>query len=297
MRHFYNKHFHICCDGSFGNRYSCLIGGLTLARLSGLHIKVSWPSTNMCRALFYDLFSQSNSFEVENKMIKEYYNKGNDYKLLSCDAAYLEFFQNKNRIDPGVMTMESFLDEVHSSDKSIFYYTPLLYDWIPLEEVDKTINILQFNMNIINNVNEFIDNNDMKSGYYGIHLRMTDFVGIESFDVDYWIKTIENEKDKKFFVCSDDPDTEARFNRLSNAFSYPKKYKTEKFIPEGDWRHEYTDDDGRYSVFNVERGTEHVKEAVIDFLLLALSNPFDTGKQSTFLKMAKRIGKPLSMVL
>ena len=46
-------------------------------------------------------------------------------------------------------------------------------------------------------------------------------------------------------------------------------------------------------MFNVERGTEHVKEAVIDFLLLALSNPFDTGKQSTFLKMAKRIGKPL----
>ena len=37
----------------------------------------------------------------------------------------------------------------------------------------------------------------------------------------------------------------------------------------------YTDDDGRHSVFNVERGAEHVKEAVVDFILLSLSNPFD----------------------
>ena len=51
--------------------------------------------------------------------------------------------------------------------------------------------------------------------------------------------------------------------------------------------------DGRHSVFNVERGTEHVKEAVVDFILLSLSNPFDTGKQSTFLKMAKRAGTAL----
>ena len=36
------RHFHICCDGSFGNRLSGLIGGLTLARLAGLQPKVSW---------------------------------------------------------------------------------------------------------------------------------------------------------------------------------------------------------------------------------------------------------------
>jgi hypothetical protein len=43
----------------------------------------------------------------------------------------------------------------------------------------------------------------------------------------------------------------------------------------------------------VERGREHVKEAVVDFLLLSLSNSFDTGKESTFLKMAKRVGAAL----
>ena len=74
---------------------------------------------------------------------------------------------------------------------------------------------------------------------------------------------------------------------MPNAFSYPKIHETTKFIPEGGWQHPYTDEDGRHSVFNVERGTDHVKEAVVDFLLLSLSQPFDTGKHSTFLRMAK----------
>ena len=81
------------------------------------------------------------------------------------------------------------------------------------------------------------------------------------------------------------------FNELPNAFS--EGSQDEKYIAEGEWHHPYTDDDGRHSVFNVERGAEHVKEAVVDFILLSLSNPFDTGKQSTFLKMAKRVGTAL----
>ena len=44
------RHFHICCDGSFGNRLSGLIGGLTLARLAGLQPKVSWL-TQICVVL------------------------------------------------------------------------------------------------------------------------------------------------------------------------------------------------------------------------------------------------------
>ena len=63
------KHFHVCCDGSFGNRYSGLIGGITLARLCDLPVKVSWPSTNMCRARFYELFSEENDLEALRNLI------------------------------------------------------------------------------------------------------------------------------------------------------------------------------------------------------------------------------------
>lgn len=287
------KYFHVCCDGSFGNRYSGLIGGITLARLCNLPVKVSWPSTNMCRARFYELFSTENNLEASDTNIREYYPIGEQYNLLSCDASYLQFFKNPGRMEPSGLNVESFINFVNSSDKPIFYYTPLLYDWIPEEEIKKTIRELRFSDEVLEKVGNFLDENELRQGYYGIHLRMTDFVNIESFDVDHWIKVVSDAKDNKFFVCSDDPDTEARFNELPNAFSYQKVHKTEKYIPEGEWHHPYTDDDGRHSVFNVERGAEHVKEAVVDFILLSLSNPFNTGNQSTFLKMAKRVGTAL----
>ena len=287
------KHFHVCCDGSFGNRYSGLIGGITLARLCDLPIKVSWPSTQACRARFYELFSEENNLEASDTNIREYYSIGEQYNLLSCDASYLQFFRNPGRMEPSGMNVELFRNFVNSSFKPVFYYTPLLYDWIPEEEIKQTIRDLRFSDGVLANVSNFLDENELRQGYYGIHLRMTDFVNIESFDVDYWTDVVRKESGKKFFVCSDDPDTEARFNDLPNAFSYQKVHKTEKYIPEGEWHHPYVDGDGRHTVFNVERGVEHVKEAVVDFILLSLSNPFDTGKQSTFLKMAKRVGAAL----
>tara|TARA_A100001201_G_C4036229_1_gene185268 strand:+ start:133 stop:879 length:747 start_codon:yes stop_codon:yes gene_type:complete len=247
----------------------------------------------MCRARFYELFSWENDLEASDTNIREYYPIGEQYNLLSCDASYLQFFKNQGRTEPGGMNVESFRNFVNSSDKPVFYYTPLLYDWIPEEEIKQTIRDLKFGDGILDRVGKFLDENELRQGYYGIHLRMTDFVNIESFDVDHWIRTVSKASDKKFFVCSDDPGTEARFNELPNAFSYKKVHKTEKYIAEGEWHHPYTDDDGRHSVFNVERGAEHVKEAVVDFILLSLSNPFDTGKQSTFLKMAKRVGTAL----
>lgn len=285
-----NKHFHIFCDGSFGNRYSTLIGGITLSRLCNLPYVISWPSTNMCRAKFYDIFSEENLFEVLNLSIRQYYSIGNKYNLISCDAAYLQFFNSNGRTDPSNLSVDSLLSIVNSSSDPIFYYTPLLYDWIPEYEIKKTIKDILFNGDIISKVNSFQIEKGLKDHYYGIHLRMTDFENIESFDIDYWINFITENKIKKFFVCSDDPATESKFDQLDNAFSYPKVYKTEKYIAEGEWHHPYIDEDGRHSVFNVERGVEHVKEAVIDFLILSLSDPFETGKHSTFLKMAKRVG-------
>ena len=194
------KHFHVCCDGSFGNRYSGLIGGITLARLCNLPVKVSWPSTNMCRANFYDIFSEQNSFESVDTNIREYYPIGDQYNLISCDASYLQFFKNSGRSEPNSLNITSFKNIVDSSDKPVFYYTPLLYDWIPSNEIKKTIRELSFSVEVLANVNDFLDQKDLRSGYYGIHLRMTDFVNIESFDVDHWIRIVSKTEDRKSVV-------------------------------------------------------------------------------------------------
>lgn len=284
------KHMHICCDGSFGNRYSGLIGGLTLARLCGLPATISWPSTNMCRAHWDDIFAPKEN--VVDWRLKEFFPHVEKYDFLTVSDQHVGLFRDHGKmrmVDPGALTLEQACISVANSEKNIFYYTPLIYDWLPEKEVENTIRELFFNREIMAVVANYLSKN-LQGGYYGIHLRMTDFKGIEDFDVDFWYNTVEKDIQNKFFICSDDPATEARFSGLQNAFSYPKEYKTEKFIEEGDWHHPYTDEDGRSSVFNVERGAEHVKEAVIDFLLLALSQPFDTGVQSTFLRMAKRVG-------
>lgn len=284
------KHMHICCDGSFGNRYSGLIGGLTLARLCGLPATISWPSTNMCRALWDDIFAPREN--VVDWRLKEFFPHVEKYDFLTVSDQHVGLFRDHGKmrmVDPGALTLEQACISVANSQKNIFYYTPLIYDWLPENEVQNTIRELFFNREIMAVVANYLSKN-LQGGYYGIHLRMTDFKGIEDFDVDFWYNTVEKDIQNKFFICSDDPATEARFSGLPNAFSYPKEYKTEKFIAEGDWHHPYTDEDGRSSVFNVERGTDHVREAVIDFLLLSLSQPFDTGVQSTFLRMAKRVG-------
>lgn len=283
------RHFHVCCDGSFGNRLSGLIGGMTLARLSGLQLKVSWPSTNMCRALFEDVFARPN-FPVEEHRLSHYYPLADNYDFLSVNDQHMRFF-GKSCTDPGGMNLDSFRQWINEREKDVFYYTPLMYEWIPREEVNHTIRQIVYSPEIMKQVSEFLDVNELRGGYYGIHIRMTDFVNIESFDVDKWIHICRKNSDKKFFVCSDDPETEAKFDVVDNACYLKKHYKTEKFIPEGGWHHAYTDGDGRHSVFNVERGTEHVKEAVVDFILLSLSNTFRTGEKSTFLKMATRIGE------
>lgn len=283
------RHFHICCDGSFGNRLSGLIGGLTLARLAGLQPKVSWPSTNMCRALFPDIFAQP-PFEVEHHRLSHYYDLADNYDFLSVNDQHMGFF-GKSATDPGGMNVNSFRQWINEREKDVFYYTPLMYDWIPDAEVDKTIKQINYNQQIMVKLATFLKQNNLDGGYYGVHIRMTDFVNIESFDVDKWIHICRKNPDKKFFICSDDPETEARFDEVENACYLKKEFKTEKYIAEGDWHHAYTDGDGRHSVFNVERGREHVLEAVVDFLLLSMSEAFKTGEKSTFLNMARRIGE------
>lgn len=286
------KHFHVCCDGSFGNRLSGLIGGLTLSKICNLPSIVSWPSTNMCRTLFTDIFANEDIKHTDSN-IREYYSLALEYNLISNNSEYLKFF-HAPRTEPEFLDVNSFLKVVESSDKPVFYYTPLLYDWIPKDEVNNTIKSLVFTDYINNQVNQFIEDKFNNLSYNGIHIRMTDFVGIESFDIDSIFEMVKQSTDKKYFICSDDKEVEERFSQLENSFSYPKREYTTKLHPNEDWHFPYTDGDGRYSVFNVERSKISVIDAVIDFLILSKSDIIRTGNLSTFLKMAIKFNQSLT---
>jgi hypothetical protein len=282
------KTFRIFCDGGFGNRFSALIGGLALSKISGIPPKVSWPSNSVCRALFDDIFSNTD-IECDSKNIRDYYFFSKDYNLISNYSEYLKFFI-ANRTDPENLNVDAFLKLVSESENPVFYYAPHLYSWIPKEEISQIIKQLKFVDYINSEVSNFIENNFGNSTYHGIHIRSTDFATIEKFDVDSYIKLANESKDKKFFICSDDEKVEDKFLDLENCFVYKKREYVTKLYPEQDWRYPYTDADGRYSVFNVERSKLSVIDAIIDFLILSKSNIIKTGNESTFLKMAMIVG-------
>jgi hypothetical protein len=283
------KTFRIFCDGGFGNRFSALIGGLALSKISGMPPKVSWPSNSVCRALFEDIFSNID-IEYDSKNIRDYYSNSKEYNLISNYSEYLKFFI-ASRTEPENLNIDGFLNLVSQSEKPVFYYTPHLYNWIPKEEISQIIKQLKFVDYIDSEVSNFIENNFGNSTYYGIHIRSTDFATIEKYDVDYYVKLVNESKDKKFFICSDDKKVEDRFLDLENCFVYKKREYVRKLYPEQDWRYAYTDSDGRYSVFNVERSKISVIDAIIDFLILSKSNIIKTGNESTFLKMAIILGE------
>ena len=183
------KHIHICCDGSFGNRYSGLIGGLTLARICGLPATISWPSTNMCRARWDDIFAPKEG--VVDWRLKEFYPHVEKFDFMTVNDQHVQLFREHGpmkMVDPGALTLEQACISVANSQKNIFYYTPLIYDWLPEQEVRTTIRELLFNKDIMTQVSGYLAQN-LQGGYYGIHLRMTDFKGIEEFDVDFWYDT------------------------------------------------------------------------------------------------------------
>jgi len=290
---------HVFCEDSFANRYSCIIGGITLSRVCGLDLMIHWPSTNMCRAKFYDIFSTSNNINVDDTNYRDVEIDGNDY-ILACPNIVLILQRYKNIQFNNTIVLDdsdfnTFLDAINSNkQKDIFYsnpYLPSIIKNLPKEEIDKTILQLEFNTEIISKVNDLIQKNDLLNEYYGLHFRTTDYP--EKADIDYWFKIVNDSSDKKYFICSDDPNIEKYFDQLPNTFYFEKNHKTEKFIEGEDWRYVYVDEDGRECEYNVERGLEHTKEAVVDYLLLAFSNPIRTSTMSTFFNSAIEVGPVL----
>ena len=89
----------------------------------------------------------------------------------------------------------------------------------------------------------------------------------------------------KYYICSDDKNTEDMFNKLENVFVHPKTSYVEKF-KEGGWNDCIIDNAGRCNNFNVNRPRQSVIEAFIDLLILSRTNIIVNGP-STFLHFAK----------
>ena len=107
------KKLYIHCDGGFGNRFNSLIFGLSLAKKCGINPIISWPSTNVCRALFDDIFEYD--CEVVEKRLEDYTEIIDQYELLIHEDQLMWNYPFKSTSD-----FRSFLDVINyctSSDK------------------------------------------------------------------------------------------------------------------------------------------------------------------------------------
>ncbi len=274
------KTLNIYCDGGFGNRFNALTVGLLIAKVGNFKPVIFWPSTNWCRSLFQSIFK--NKYEVLPNRMSSLRDSYNDYAFVmhnnclnfSCPVAHPNSFNS----------VQSIVNYYNESNKDYFIYNN---DSIPAyaygEDLQSVVKNLIFSDTVVDGVNGFVKNID--GSFIGVHLRNTDFYDPHKPNFDSIYKTISNDVENNYFICSDDEELETKFTQLNNAFSYKKKKYVEKLTKDGEWRDIIVDDEGVEYPFNIERSDESVIDAMIDLLILAKSSIMYTS-DSTFLKTA-----------
>ena len=153
-------------------------------------------------------------------------------------------------------------------------------------------------------INAFQIIEEIDHNFIGLHIRQTDHtsqVPLESY-LSYIQSILEQNKNQKFFVCSDSRDTE---NIVKNTFpnavvTYPKDSYVKKYDEEKEWTTHYP---ARWEAsknpkkefgaggYNVVRDKESVLEAIIDMYLLSYTTVSDFRAVGTYQKIAKRLSE------
>lgn len=274
------KTLKIYCDGGFGNRFNALTVGLLIARVGNFKPVIMWPSTNWCRSLFETIFK--NEYEVLSDRMSSLKDDCNDYAFVMHNNC-LNFpcqVVHPNSFD----SVQSIVNYYNQSNKDcLVYNNDSIPHYVHNKDLQSVVKNLIFSDTIVDAVTEFVKSID--GNFIGVHLRNTDFYDPHKPNFDSIYKTILDDVENNYFICSDDEELESKFTQLDNAFSYKKKKYVEKLTNDGEWRDIIVDSDGVEYPFNVERSDESVIDAMIDLLILSKSTIMHTS-DSTFLKTA-----------
>lgn len=270
----------IYCDGGFGNRFNSLISGLFLAWACNKEPLIIWPQTRWNEAAFDDIFeSNLKIFDTFNKdtffftydpiNIVHWNPWGANVEQHNCMGIY--------------MPINYFLSG--KEDKNIMFYTSVICPWVDINNLKPILDQIPFKSDINIEVEKFITSNFNNKEFYGLHARGTDHA--YKIDEEQFINLINNNKDKLYFVCSDENSIETKFSeQCSNVRVYNKTQYVELLDPTGGWNTLTKDEWGHQFAFNVKRPKQSVIEAMIDLLILSHSEVINTDHRSTFLQTA-----------
>jgi len=248
-------------QGGLSNRIKCLISSMKIANKTDRGLILYWPKDESCNCNFSDLF-ENKIKEVSKEELREIIKK-NGY----------EFYQNnlsKNKKEFILVDSSRFegfsLEDIH-----------LKFEETPIEVRKEILNYLgklKIKKEIFTKVNDFIKK-EFSKNVVGVHIRRGDFVNLktgigavspdESF-VEEMKKEIEKNKNVKFFLATEDKETEFRNIFGNKIITYPKRTKRRE-------------DEGS------------VEEALIEMLILSKTNKILGSYGSTFTEMAWFFGK------
>lgn len=271
----------ILCDGGLGNRIAGLLGGLITADRLNLIPQISWPCNNWCGARFDDLFDTENitfdSLGIHDLMQSD----SNDIFMLHENQTGVVL---KTQLSHG--RHSELMAQTRTAD--VVFYTARVPEHISQQEILNKLKHIQPRHKLRTRIEKFCGQQRINKDTIGLHLRKTDQMHL---DEDWWYDYVQHKgANKRYFICSDDRDTEQRFLALSNVIAYPKTHYVEKLV-DGPWRQSRVQDrDGRVFPNNIDRPRESVIQAWMDMLILSRTTILHTVK-SSFSQTAIWIGQ------
>ena len=266
----HNK-IYILADGGLGNRMAGLIAGFITADRLGMQPVICWPSNNWCGCRFNDLFDDR-QHDVNCLGIRDLFHEWADRVFLT--------HENQIQAELRHTAAHGRHGEQLARDlrKDVVFYTARVPEHLPADLIPKTLCRLQPHKRVQAIVNNFLEQHSIDSGTVGLHLRKTDQYNL---DEDWWYDYVQRKgAGRRYFVCSDDRDTESRFAELKNVVTFPKTHYVEKLVA-GPWRQDAVQDpDGRLFPNNINRTRQSVIQAWIDLLILSETYILPTVKSS-----------------
>ena len=281
----HSRQIHIFCDGGFANRVNSLASGLAAAEGLGLSPVVHWPQNNWCRAAFGDIFT--NSVELRTQELHQLKAQVADmivmlHDTIASDVLGVAFHSAYRHQTLAELQAELALQP----GRDIFYYPAVMPAWLDTLQIRQHLARLHYRSEIIAPVRQFITEH-LAGPYHSIHLRRTDLtVGLSDEEV-RWI--LERHADQRFYICSDDAQTEAALSRLPNAHIRPKSAYVDKMTAQASWNALTHDTAGRLYGSNIDRNSAAVIEGVIDLLVLSQGSIVGNSG-STFQSLARLYG-------
>tara|TARA_R110000787_G_scaffold132136_1_gene244288 strand:- start:1116 stop:2060 length:945 start_codon:yes stop_codon:yes gene_type:complete len=306
-----NKIIYSPLGGGLGNRLGGLINIKFIANMYNMTPCIQWPANNACGCRFEDIYV---SDQVDTQVTWDEKAKNNpniNYLYLIHKLKYAPYFvknlnlslPNKTLIECGsspsrqqVMNFKNYNEIMLTTDNT--------WPIIPIDVQSRILFDLNLQPCLKEKINAFKTREAIDRNFIGLHIRQTDHtskIPLENY-LSHIQSILEQNKNQKFFVCSDSRDTEdiVKDTFPAAVVTYPKDSYVKKYDEEKEWTTHYP---ARWEAaespkkefgaggYNVIRDKESVLEAIIDMYLLSYTTVSNFGAVGTYQQIAKRLSE------